>query len=133
LGIICTPSVTLAEFQFVVDDVEALQKQQDYLKVFARREALSVENAILLKDLKRASSTSNSGYFSTRRSRASNRPDPEFRKRAVVRVVKSSSDDDPPKKRAAILKITPPEKFSDEEKYESIVDEDLKLFLRKLL
>jgi len=58
-------SVTPAEFQFVVDDVEALQKQQDYLKVCARREALSVENAILLKDLKRASSTSNSGYFST--------------------------------------------------------------------
>jgi len=44
--------ITFTEFQFIIDDVKALQKQQNYLKMYAQHEVLFVENAILLKNLK---------------------------------------------------------------------------------
>ncbi len=56
--------ITFTEFQFIIDDVKALQKQQNYLKMYAQHEVLFVENAILLKNLKWTFSTSNSEYFS---------------------------------------------------------------------
>jgi hypothetical protein len=43
--------------------------------------------------------------------------------------MKNSFNDDFFKKKAVTLKITLLEKFSDEKKYEFIVDENLKLFL----
>jgi hypothetical protein len=46
--------------------------------------------------------------------------------------MKNSFDDDSFKKRAVTLKITLSEKFSDKNKYEFTVDENLKLFLQKL-
>jgi len=46
--------------------------------------------------------------------------------------MKSSFNDDSFKKRAVILKIIFSEKFSDEKKYEFIIDENLKLFFQKL-
>jgi len=66
------------------------------------------------------------------RSCAFNHSDLKFYKKIIIRVVKSFFDDDSFKKRAVTLKIISSKKFSDEKKYESIIDENLKLFLRKL-
>jgi Na+/citrate or Na+/malate symporter len=44
--------ITFIEFQFIIDDVKALQKQQNYLKMYIQCKILSVKNIILLKNLK---------------------------------------------------------------------------------
>jgi hypothetical protein len=124
--------ITFAEFQFIINNMKTLQKQQNYLKMYIQHEVLSVKNTILLKNLKQASSTSNFEYFSMWWSCAFNCFDLKFCKKIIIRIMKSSFNDDSFKKRAVILKIIFSEKFSDEKKYEFIIDENLKLFFQKL-
>ncbi len=125
--------VILDEIQSIINDVKILQKQQNYLKMCAWRKMLFVENVILLKNLDQASCTLNSDYFLTRRSRASDRFKSKFRKKVVIRVIKNSFiDDDLFKKRMIISKIILLNKFSKEKKFKFIINENLKLFLRKL-
>lgn len=124
--------ITFTEFQFIIDDVKALQKQQNYLKMYAQHEVLFVENAILLKNLKWTFSTSNSEYFSMWWSHVFNCSDLKFCKRIIIKVVKSSFNENFFKKRAVIFKITFSKKFSNKKKYEFIINKNLKLFLQKL-
>jgi len=94
---------------------------------------LFVENIILLKDLNQVSCTSNSDYFLTRQSRASDRFESKFHKRVIVKVIENSFvDDDFFKKRMIISKIISLNKFSKEKKFEFIINKNLKLFLEKL-
>ncbi len=55
--------ITFAEFQFIIDDMKVLQKQQNYLKMCAQWKALFIENTTLLKNLKQVFSTLNFKYF----------------------------------------------------------------------
>ncbi len=92
-----------------------------------------IENITLLKDLNQASCTSNSDYFLTWRSRASDHHESKFRKKVIARVIKSSFvDDDFFKKRVITSKIILSNKFSKEKKFKFIINKNLKLFLRKL-
>jgi len=75
----------------------------------------------------------NFDYFLTWWSHASDCLESKFRKRIIAKVIKNSFiDDDLSKKRAIISKIIFSNKFSKKKKFEFIVDENLKLFLRKL-
>jgi len=57
----------------------------------------------------------------------------KFRKRVIAKVIKNSFvDDDSFKKKAITFKIILLNKFLKEKKFKFIVDENLKLFLRKL-
>ncbi len=121
------------EIQSIINNMKILQKQQNYLKMYAWRKTLFIENIILLEDLNQASCTLNSDYFLTWRSRASDHFESKFRKRIIARVIKNSFvDDDSSKKRMIIFKITLSNKFSKEKKFKFIINENLKLFLRKL-
>ncbi len=94
---------------------------------------LFVENITLLKDLNQAFCTSNFNYFLTQRSRAFDHLESKFCKRIIARVIENSFiDDDFSKKRTITFKITFLNKFSKEKKFEFIINENLKLFLRKL-
>ncbi len=124
--------ITFAEFQFIIDDMKVLQKQQNYLKMCAQWKALFIENTTLLKNLKQVFSTLNFKYFSTQRNHAFNHFDLKFCKKIIIKVVKNFFDDDSFKKKTVILKIIFLEKFSNEKKYEFIINENLKLFLQKL-
>ncbi len=94
---------------------------------------LFIENIILLKDLNQAFCTLNSDYFLTWRSRASDHLELKFRKRVIAKIIKNSFvDDDFFKKKMIIFKIIFLNKFLKEKKFKFIVDENLKLFLRKL-
>ncbi len=99
----------------------------------AWRKTLFVENIILLEDLNQAFYMLNSDYFLTWQSRAFDCFKSKFRKRIIARVIENSFiDDDSSKKRAIIFKIILSNKFLKEKKFKFIVDENLKLFLRKL-
>ena len=98
-----------------------------------QRKMLFIENIILLENLNQAFYTLNFDYFLTWRSRASDCFESKFRKRVIARVIKSSFvDDDFSKKRVIIFKIIFLNKFLKEKKFEFIINENLKLFLRKL-
>ncbi len=125
--------VILNEIQSIIDDVKILQRQQNYLKMCAWRETLFVENVILLKNLNQVSCMLNSDYFLTWQSHASDCFKSKFCKRIIAKIIKSSFvDDDLSKKRAIIFKIILSNKFSKEKKFKFIIDENLKLFFRKL-
>jgi len=125
--------ITFDEIQSIIDDVKILQRQQNYLKMCAWHEILFIENITLLKDLNQAFCTSNSDYFLTWRSRASDCFESKFCKRIIVKVIKNSFvNDDSSKKRAIIFKIILSNKFLKEKKFKFIIDENLKLFLKKL-
>ncbi len=94
---------------------------------------LFIKNITLLKDLNQASCTLNFDYFLTRQSRASDHFELKFRKRVIVRVIENSFiNDNFSKKKAIIFKITLLNKFLKEKKFKFIINENLKLFLRKL-
>jgi len=99
----------------------------------AWREMLFIENIILLKNFNQAFCMLNFDYFLTWWSHAFDHLELKFRKKVIAKVIKSSFiDDDFFEKRAIISKIIFSNKFSKEKKFEFIVDENLKLFLRKL-
>ncbi len=92
-----------------------------------------IENIILLENLNWVSCTLNSDYFLTWRSRASDCFESKFRKRIIARIIESSFiNDNVSKKRAIISKIISLNKFSEKKKFKFIINENLKLFLRKL-
>ncbi len=125
--------ITLNEIQSIINNVKVLQRQQNYLKMCAWCKTLFIENIILLKDLNWVSCMSNFDYFLTWQSYASNHFESKFRKKVVAKVIKSSFiNDDSFKKRAIIFKIILLNKFSKKKKFKFIIDENLKLFLRKL-
>ncbi len=125
--------VILDEIQSIIDDVKILQRQQNYLKMCAWRETLFIKNIILWEDLNQAFCMLNFDYFLTWRSRASNHLESKFHKRIIAKVIKSSFiNNDLFKKRMIIFKIIFSNKFLKEKKSEFIIDENLKLFLRKL-
>ncbi len=125
--------VILDEIQSIIDDVKVLQRQQNYLKMCIQRETLFIENIILLKDLNWASCTLNFDYFLTWRSRASDHLESKFCKRIITKVIKNSFvDDNSFKKRTITFKIIFSNKFLKKKKFKFIIDENLKLFLRKL-
>ncbi len=125
--------IILNEIQSIIDNVKILQRQQNYLKMYAWRKMLFIENVILLEDLNQAFCTSNSDYFLTWQSCASDCFELKFRKRVIAKVIKNSFvDDDSFKKKAITFKIILLNKFLKEKKFKFIVDENLKLFLRKL-
>ncbi len=125
--------ITFDEIQSIIDDVKILQRQQNYLKMCAWHKMLFIKNVTLLKDLNQAFCTSNFDYFLTWRSRASDCFESKFCKKVVAKVIKSSFiDNDSFKKKTIIFKIISSNKFLKEKKFEFIVDENLKLFLRKL-
>jgi len=75
----------------------------------------------------------NSDYFLTWRSRASDHFELKFCKRIIAKVIKNSFvNDDFFKKRAITFKIIFLNKFLKEKKFKFIINENLKLFLRKL-
>ncbi len=57
--------ITLDKIQNVINDVKILQRQQNYLKMYAWHKMLFIENIILLEDLNQASCTLNFDYFLT--------------------------------------------------------------------
>ncbi len=125
--------IILNEIQSIIDNVKILQRQQNYLKMCAWCKMLFIKNVILLKDLNQAFCTLNSDYFLTQWSRASDHLESKFRKRIIAKVIKNSFvDDDFFKKRMIISKIISSNKFSKEKKFKFIINENLKLFLRKL-
>ncbi len=76
---------------------------------------------------------SNSDYFLTWQSHASDHFESKFCKRIIIKVIKNSFiDNDFFKKKAIIFKIILSNKFLKEKKFKFIVNENLKLFLRKL-
>ena len=92
-----------------------------------------VENIILLENLNWVSCTLNFDYFLTWRSCASDHFESKFCKRIITTIIKNSFiNDDFFKKKAIIFKIIFSNKFSKEKKFKFIIDENLKLFLRKL-
>ena len=125
--------ITLNEIQSIINDVKILQRQQNYLKMCAWHKMLFIKNVILLEDLNQAFCTLNFDYFLTWRSHASDCFELKFRKRIIARIIKSSFvDDDLSKNKTITFKITSLNKFSKEKKFKFIIDENLKLFLKKL-
>jgi len=113
--------------------MKILQRQQNYLKMCAWCKTLFIENIILLENLNQASCTLNFNYFLTWQSHASDCFESKFCKRVIAKVIENSFiDDDFSKKRAIISKIISSNKFSKEKKFKFIINENLKLFLRKL-
>ncbi len=125
--------ITLNEIQSIIDNVKILQTQQNYLKMCTQCKMLFIKNVTLLKNLNQAFCMLNFDYFLTWQSCASDCFKLKFRKRIIAKVIKNSFiDDDFFKKRMIIFKIIFLNKFSKEKKFKFIVDENLKLFLRKL-
>ncbi len=121
------------EIQSIIDDVKILQKQQNYLKMYAWCKTLFIENITLLKDLNQVSCMLNSDYFLTWWSHAFDHLESKFCKRIITKVIKSSFiDDDSFKKKVIIFKIISLNKFSKEKKFKFIINKNLKLFFRKL-
>ncbi len=125
--------VTLDEIQSIINDVKVLQRQQNYLKMCIWHETLFIENITLLEDLNQAFCTLNFDYFLTWQSHASDHLESKFRKRVIAKVIKNSFvNDDSFKKKTIISKIILLNKFSKEKKFKFMIDENLKLFFRKL-
>ncbi len=125
--------ITLNEIQSVINNMKILQRQQNYLKMYAQRKMLFIKNVTLLEDLNQAFYMLNSDYFLTWQSRASDCFESKFRKRIIAKVIKNSFiNDNFFKKRTIIFKIILLNKFLKEKKFKFIINENLKLFLRKL-
>ncbi len=73
--------VTFDKIQSIIDDVKILQKQQNYLKMYAWCKMLFIKNIILLKDLNQTFCTSNFDYFLTWWSHASDHLESKFCKK----------------------------------------------------
>ncbi len=125
--------IILDEIQNIIDDVKILQRQQNYLKMYVQRKMLFIENITLLKNLNWAFCMLNSDYILTWQNHASDCFELKFCKRIIAKVIKNSFiDDDFFKKRVIIFKIISLNKFLKEKKFKFIIDENLKLFLKKL-
>jgi len=57
--------ITLNEIQSVINNMKILQRQQNYLKMYAQRKMLFIKNVTLLEDLNQAFYMLNSDYFLT--------------------------------------------------------------------
>ncbi len=101
--------------------------------MYIQYKMLFIENIILLKDLNQAFCMLNFDYFLTWQSCASDHLKSKFCKKVIAKVIKNSFiNDDFSKKRTIIFKIIFLNKFLKEEKFKFIINENLKLFLRKL-
>jgi len=113
--------------------VKILQKQQNYLKMYAWHKMLFIENIILLKNLNQTFCTLNFNYFLTWWNHASDCFKSKFRKRIIAKIIENSFiDNNLFKKRAIIFKIIFSNKFLKKKKFKFIINKNLKLFLRKL-